>query len=381
MKGRRVYMWATQDLEEDASASPTPPTRRTARGSPSRRRARWSDVAHWYAPLAQGRYELTPAIEARAAEIARRREDARRHAEPPLPLGRAGLPLRLALARHRRLPAASAVDGVREQVRRLQGQGDLLRRRRPQARLPGLPGAAQRRAAAWTRSLPSAQQFDHMIAAVAKPGGGFQFLDLTAEIVPYGDLPPDEQGEFGLLVHDDGTRDRGASSPSRRRAPTARTVTIVGELTVTGGFNGRWTTTATGNHQYEHAPADVGHDEARLGGARADDARGGELARAGLHRRQSAALRGARPRARCRATRCVIHGGKLLTERGRHDHPRSCRSTTSRRRTPSRRSRRAGRARSRCRATRVWGPDETVQELRLTLPVGLAREAPGRTCR
>jgi transglutaminase-like putative cysteine protease len=61
--------------------------------------------------------------------------------------------------------------------------------------------------------VPTAHQFDHMIAAVAKPGGGYQFLDLTAEIVPYGDLPPDEQGEFGLLVKDDRNRRRARTVP------------------------------------------------------------------------------------------------------------------------------------------------------------------------
>ena len=53
-------------------------------------------------------------------------------------------------------------------------------------------------------TMPSLEQFNHAIAAVARPGGKYLFLDLTSELTPVGALPYGEQGEFGLVVHDDG---------------------------------------------------------------------------------------------------------------------------------------------------------------------------------
>ena len=52
--------------------------------------------------------------------------------------------------------------------------------------------------------LPSVRQFDHEIAALRRDGK-WTFLDLTADVVPFGDIPPSYQGEFGLVVFDDGS--------------------------------------------------------------------------------------------------------------------------------------------------------------------------------
>ena len=52
--------------------------------------------------------------------------------------------------------------------------------------------------------LPSIQQFDHVIAAV-RQGDGYLYTDLTSDLTPYGELPPQEQGEFGLVVFRDGS--------------------------------------------------------------------------------------------------------------------------------------------------------------------------------
>ncbi|MGD8869185.1 MAG: transglutaminase domain-containing protein, partial [Gemmatimonadales bacterium] len=51
--------------------------------------------------------------------------------------------------------------------------------------------------------LPSLAQFNHAIAAIERLGGRL-FLDLTAELAPYGSLPPSSQGGFALLIHADG---------------------------------------------------------------------------------------------------------------------------------------------------------------------------------
>ena len=42
-----------------------------------------------------------------------------------------------------------------------------------------------------------------MIAAVARPDSGYVFVDLTAELTPWGELPYGPQGEFAIVVRSD----------------------------------------------------------------------------------------------------------------------------------------------------------------------------------
>ena len=63
-------------------------------------------------------------------------------------------------------------------------------------------------------------------------------------------MPPSEQGEFGLLVHDDGAA-TPVTFPELASNANRATSSIVGDLLPEGGFSGRWTYAATGNNQYE----------------------------------------------------------------------------------------------------------------------------------
>jgi hypothetical protein len=105
------------------------------------------------------------------------------------------------------------------------------------------------------RSLPSAYQLDHMIAAIARPGtteadrNHFQFLDLTSDLTPYGSLPPQEQGEFALVVFPDGRGDE-VTLPADPVNLNRATIAISGELSPDGRFAGRYEEVASGNRQY-----------------------------------------------------------------------------------------------------------------------------------
>jgi hypothetical protein len=57
------------------------------------------------------------------------------------------------------------------------------------------------------RQLPAIGQFDHAIAAVDRAAGR-RYIDLTAALTPYGELPPGDEGQFALLVHPDGTSEQ-----------------------------------------------------------------------------------------------------------------------------------------------------------------------------
>jgi hypothetical protein len=97
--------------------------------------------------------------------------------------------------------------------------------------------------------MPSIDQFNHAIAAVKRPDGRYLYLDLTSELTPVGSLPYGEQGEFGIVVHDDGLTEeiRFPLDSIDRNASDTR---IVGELTADGRFNGRYVETGTGTRQY-----------------------------------------------------------------------------------------------------------------------------------
>jgi len=99
------------------------------------------------------------------------------------------------------------------------------------------------------RGMPSIDQFDHMIAAVERPGGGYTYLDLTAELIPFGAVSPSYQGEFGLVVHPDG-RAEEVTFPQDPATANRRDTHIVGELSADGVFKGTVTTRAGGGLQY-----------------------------------------------------------------------------------------------------------------------------------
>jgi hypothetical protein len=74
-------------------------------------------------------------------------------------------------------------------------------------------------------------------------------VDLTADIVPFGALPPQEQGEFGLLVHPDGASEE-ITFPSDPISTNRIETYLVGSLTPDGLFAGKWSRKASGAQQY-----------------------------------------------------------------------------------------------------------------------------------
>jgi hypothetical protein len=97
--------------------------------------------------------------------------------------------------------------------------------------------------------MPSIDQFDHAIAAVQRPGGKYLFLDLTSDLTPVGSLPYGEQGEFAIVVHDDGVTEQ-VKLPLDSISVNATEMRITGELATDGKFNGRYSELAKGNRQY-----------------------------------------------------------------------------------------------------------------------------------
>jgi transglutaminase-like putative cysteine protease len=196
--GHTVHTWARQDIprieSEPYAADSNSIYQYVSVSSPME----WNYIASWYADHARNRYQLTPALEDTVARLV------------------AGAPTRVDSIRRihrwvaqdiRYVSIALGMGGYQprtpEEVLRT-GYGDCKDKATlfvAALRYMGMD--------AWPvllnafggveRSLPSLSQLNHAIAAV-RVDGGYHFTDLTSSLTPYGELPPGEEGEFGLVV-------------------------------------------------------------------------------------------------------------------------------------------------------------------------------------
>ena len=249
-RGRHVYTWATKDVQkiegEPFAASPNTLSVHIDVAAP----IAWASLARWYAGLSTGRYALTPALDSQLAEHvkdARSLEDSLRAVHRWVSQDFRYVSLSLGIGGYLpRLPAQVLETRYGDCKDKATLFIALVRRLGLKA-YPVLLSAS----GGADSTLPTVQQFDHMIAAVDRPekNGGRIYLDLTSDLTPYGELPPAEEGSFGLVVHDDGTFEEIAFPESPNTANRSET-RIVGELGADGRFTGRYTETKTGGLQY-----------------------------------------------------------------------------------------------------------------------------------
>ena len=98
------------------------------------------------------------------------------------------------------------------------------------------------------RRLPSLGQFDHAIAVVERPEGRI-YVDLTADLVPYGELPASVQGQFALIVYPDGTSEQ-VTLPVAPPSANLNGTRIVGTLASDGYVTASYEERALGTRQY-----------------------------------------------------------------------------------------------------------------------------------
>ncbi|HEX2248720.1 MAG TPA: hypothetical protein VHH32_00140, partial [Gemmatimonadales bacterium] len=97
------------------------------------------------------------------------------------------------------------------------------------------------------RALPSVSQFNHAIAVVERPDGRV-YADLTADLVPYGELPSAVQGQFGLIVYPDGTSEQ-VTLPEAPASDNLNETRIVGSLSPDGYVTASYEERGLGTHQ------------------------------------------------------------------------------------------------------------------------------------
>ncbi|HEX6036876.1 DUF3857 and transglutaminase domain-containing protein [Longimicrobium sp.] len=247
--GRHVYTWAARDLPKiEPEPFAATDSNQVYMGLDIAGRTEWADVTRWYAGLSADRYALTPEIEARVAEVVRGAqtlEDSLRAVHRWVAQDFRYVSLSLGIGGYQpRTPE----EVFRTQYGDCKDKATLfiaIARRFGATAYPVLLNSY----GGDGRDMPSAGLFNHMIAAVQQPGGGYTYLDLTAEIIPWGEISPSYQGGFGLIVHPDGTPEEitfPRNEPSANRLLTE----VAGELAADGTFTGSFTRTAHGSMQY-----------------------------------------------------------------------------------------------------------------------------------
>jgi len=87
------------------------------------------------------------------------------------------------------------------------------------------------------RALPTIGAFNHEIAAIRR-SSGYQFVDLTSDLSPFGTLPYPDREAFALVVHPDGHTEEVTTPPDPKDANQSE-VHLTGALSTEGIFDGR----------------------------------------------------------------------------------------------------------------------------------------------
>jgi hypothetical protein len=249
-RGRRVYTWATKDVQklegEPFAAVPNTLSVHIDVAAP----ITWAELARWYANLSAGRYAVSPALETQLAEKVKNAhslEDSLRAVHRWVSQDFRYVSLSLGIGGYLpRLPA----QVLETRYGDCKDKATLFIALARRMGLKAYPVLLSSSGGA-DSTLPSMEQFDHMIAAVDRPeqSGGRLYLDLTSELTPYGELPPAEEGSFVLVVHDDGSFE-GVKLPERPATANRAATRIEGELTTDGHFSGRYSEEKSGSLQY-----------------------------------------------------------------------------------------------------------------------------------
>jgi transglutaminase-like putative cysteine protease len=203
--GRRVFRWTLNDpppLRAEPFAADSNDVVPSVVVGPA---GDWTPVARWYDALARARYTLTPDVLERADSVlraagARTRLDSVRAWHRWVAQDVRYVSISLGLGGYQpRSPDEVLQSGVGDCKDKTTLFVALLRHAGIKAE-PVLLSTAGRPLA----DVPSVLQFNHAIAAVPERGG-WQFTDLTADLVPFGELPVSFQGAFALQVAGDGS--------------------------------------------------------------------------------------------------------------------------------------------------------------------------------
>jgi uncharacterized protein DUF3857/transglutaminase superfamily protein len=205
----------------------------------------WNDVSHWYANLARDRYKATATLSRTVDSLvagAKTRDDSIRaiHRWVAQDIRYVGIELGIG-GYQPRMPDTVIATGYGD----CKDKATLFVTALAHLGIRAYPVLLSINATA-QRDLPTPQQFNHEIAAVALTSGGYQFVDLTSSFNAYGELPRSIQGGFGLLIFPDG-RNEEVTIPVDAPASDVQTTRITGTLAADGKFEGHYVETSVGS--------------------------------------------------------------------------------------------------------------------------------------
>jgi hypothetical protein len=244
---RRIYTWVSSNIPRvkgERFAADSNGVRTTIEiGSP----ITWNRIAAWYAQNAKDRYSINPTVGAKLAEVvkgATSREDSIRSIHRWIAQDIRYVSISLGMGGYQpRTPETVVQTGYGD----CKDKATLFVASLAKMGITAYPVLLNSRGGV-RRELPTIEQLNHAIAAV-KRGSSYQFVDLTAGLTPFGQLPYEEQGEFGLVVHPDGTSEEVTlpADPDKSNSTSTR---LVGTLSEDGMFNGTYEEEDSGAGQY-----------------------------------------------------------------------------------------------------------------------------------
>jgi hypothetical protein len=204
----------------------------------------WADISRWYASLARDRYHATPTLARMVDSLvrgARTRDDSIRAVHRWVAQDIRYVGIELGIGGYQpRMPDTVIATGYGD----CKDKATLFVAALDHLGITAYPVLLSINATA-RRDIPSPQQFNHEIAAVALGNGKYQFVDLTSSFSAYGELPLSIQGGFALVVFPDG-RNEEVTLPTDEPAANVQTTLLAGELSPDGKFDGYYDESATG---------------------------------------------------------------------------------------------------------------------------------------
>jgi transglutaminase-like putative cysteine protease len=246
-RGRRTYVWATREVPrvepEDFMADSTGVFMSIGLAGP----VSWEAIGSWYADLSRDRYTLDLGLRQKIRSLlpdSRTAEDTLRAVQRWVAQDVRYVSIALGLGGYQ---PRTPVDVVST------GYGDC----KDKATLfvaaarylgfrayPVLLNSGERVEPA----LPSLAQFNHAIAVVERADGRV-YTDLTADLVPFGELPDSYQGQFGLIVYADGTSEQ-VTLPAAPPSANLNQTRLVGTLSSDGYLTASYEEVGLGSRQY-----------------------------------------------------------------------------------------------------------------------------------
>jgi hypothetical protein len=244
---RRIYTWATANIPRirgERFAADSNGVRMTIEiGSP----ITWNRIAAWYAQNARDRYSTSAPVDTKLAQVvkgATTREDSIRAIHRWIAQDIRYVSISLGMGGYQpRTPETVVQTGYGD----CKDKATLFVAALAKMGVTAYPVLLNSRGGV-RRELPSIEQLNHAIAAI-KRGSSYQYVDLTAALTPFGQLPYEEQGEFGLVVHPDGAGEE-VTLPSDPDNSNSTSMRVVGTLSEGGMFNGTYQEEDSGAGQY-----------------------------------------------------------------------------------------------------------------------------------